>query len=162
MWNWNDARENEGHYARIFSIAASSGFKSGSDSSAFVSFALGECFVFTNVAFQAGDVMVESNPFAHAEFFYARAHLNDYPGGFVAKNSRRRNSAVLNFLYIRWANPTNGYLHQEFVRFYSWDGNGFDAKVVFTSVNQSAHCFRNQHAKKLHKDKKAESGKRVT
>jgi hypothetical protein len=92
------------------------------------------------VTFQAGDVVVESNAFARFKSTHPRAHLDNGAGRLVAENTRWRQSSVLDFFDIGWANPAGRDLNQQLVGAYSRDRQLLEAQVVPASVHNCLHC----------------------
>ena len=78
------------------------------------------------------------------------ADLNNRAGAFVAEDARRRDSTVLDFFDIGGANTADGDLDKQFVLAEARDGNGFEAEIVDTAIDDGAHGFGNgEHAGRL-------------
>src|SRR5690349_2614355 len=100
------------------------------------------------MAFQAWDVMMQAHPIAGMESANLRANPDDSPGSFVPKNSRRRNGAEVDFLYICRTNATRGDAHKQFGRSNPRHLHFLEAQVINPAVNHRAHLFGNFiHAK---------------
>jgi hypothetical protein len=77
-------------------------------------------------------------------------NLHDGAGGFVSKDPRRWHRAILNFFYVRWANPARGNFDEQLVPANARHGYSFDAQNIWASINDGAHGFRNfEHGKLL-------------
>ena len=84
-------------------------------------------------------MMVQRNAVADFEFRDTLARADNGPRSFVAKDSRRRNGAKMDFLDIRWANAAHRDFHQQFVGPDPRHRNGLHAQVVSTPINDRAH-----------------------
>ena len=137
--NFHDAGQDERHHADVFGIAAAGGFEAGGDAGAFVLGALGEGAVAAEMAFHAGNVMMQARRgrrFAKAA--HARADAHDGAGGFMAENARRGHGAVMDFFDVGRANAAGGDLDEQFAGADARDGNGFEAQIVRRRDKRSA------------------------
>jgi sterol desaturase/sphingolipid hydroxylase (fatty acid hydroxylase superfamily) len=151
--DFHDAAQDEGHHADVFGKAAAGGFEASRDAGALVLRALGEGAVAAVMAIHARDVVMESDAIAEVENrgsgvggrggalkrAATAADLHDGTGGFVAEDTRGRDGAVLDFLYISWADTAGGDFDEEFVAANARDGDSFGAEVVGAVVNGGAH-----------------------
>jgi hypothetical protein len=141
--DFHDAGQDEGHDADVFGIAAASRFKAGGDAGAFVRRALGKCVMAAVMAIQARHVMVQGNAVANlpAEFRDAGSEPGNNAGGFVSKNARGRDSAVLDFFDVGGADAAGGDADEKFERTDAGNRNGFEAEVVHAAIDDGAHGF---------------------
>jgi hypothetical protein len=96
------------------------------------------------VAFEAGHMVVQSDPLSQSESTHARSQANNRARGFVAENARRRHSAIVYLLDVRRANAADSDLHEQFLRADTRDGKSLDAQIVGAAVNNGAHGLGNR------------------
>jgi len=137
--DFDDAREDEGHDADEFGIAAAGWLETGGDAGGFVKGALGEIVMAAIVAMTAGDVVVDGNAVADAELGEAAADLDDDAGGFVAKDAGGRDGAVVDFFDVGGADAADGDAEEEFAGLDFGDGNSFEAEIVGAAIDDGAH-----------------------
>jgi hypothetical protein len=142
VWDFYDARKDEGHDADVSGVTAAGGFEAGSDACAFVLFALGEGVMAASMALKAGDVVMERDAVADFEFSYFGADANDGSGGFVAEDARGRNGAVMDFFDVGRTDATDGDFDEEFARADFGDGQSLNAEVIRAAIDDRLHGFR--------------------
>jgi hypothetical protein len=106
--------------------------------------ALGEGAVAAEMAFEAGDMMVKGHAITDVEWdrpdsAARRSHLDDDAGGFVSKNARRPDFAVLDFLDVGGADAADGDFDEEFAGLNGGHGDGFEPEVVGAAIDNGAH-----------------------
>ena len=83
---------------------------------------------------------------------FSATDFDDDAGGFVPKNTRGRDEAVMNFFDVGGTHSTDGDFYQEFIWADGRDRNGFEAKVIGAAIDDGAHGFRNiEHRKDLNR-----------
>jgi hypothetical protein len=91
------------------------------------------------MTFQARHVVMQANPIANFKAAHFPARTHNGPGGFMPKNPWWWDSAVMNLLDVRGADPTSGDLYQQLIRanFRNW--HPFDSNVINPAVNRCLH-----------------------
>ena len=85
--------------------------------------------------------------------FGAGSDPDDGAGGFVAVDARGRDGAVPDFFDVGGADAADGDLDEQFVPADARDGDGLEAEVVHTAIDDGAHGFGDdEHAETLATD----------
>src|SRR5262249_43911129 len=61
----------------------------------------------------------------------------------VTEHPRRRNSAVLYLLNVRWTDAANSHFHEQFIGLDLGNRKRLDSQIVWSVINDRAHLFRN-------------------
>ena len=138
------ARQDEGHDADVFGIAAARRLEARRDAGALVLGALREGVVPAGMTLQARHVMMQRHALADLELPDARADADDGAGGFVAEDARRRHGAVLDLLDVGRADAADGHPDEQFVRPDARHGHGFEPQIVRPAIHHRLHGLRNQ------------------
>jgi ATP-dependent DNA ligase len=104
---------------------------------------LSEGLVAAKMAIQARDMVVQGDAVADAKASYPRPHFDDCAGGFVSKNARRRDSAVMDLFDVGRADAASGDFDQQFAGLDLRDRQGFQAKVIRAAIDNGGHGVRN-------------------
>src|SRR5579859_440957 len=129
------------HGFHIFGEAAAIGREAGGEAGGLVLLALRERAALAVKTSAAGDVMKTHHAIAGFEFLHARADGDDGTGKFVAKDLRRLNVPLENFLNVRAANAARGDFDEELAFADFRDGDLFDADDSLFAVNAGTHGF---------------------
>ena len=138
--NSHHTGEDKGHHPHVFRIPAAGRLESRGDSGAFVLLALGECAMAAGMAFEARHMVVQRDPVADFELPGPCARADDSAGGFVAKDARRRDCAILNLLDVGRADAADGHFNQQLIRTDARHRHRLEAQIVCPAINHRAHC----------------------
>src|SRR5581483_517963 len=91
------------------------------------------------IAISARNVVEDHNSVASREILHSNACFDDYSGGFMAKNARRRVRTCVDFLQICAANTTGMNANQNLAGANLRNGHSLDTHIVYAAIDGSLH-----------------------
>jgi hypothetical protein len=137
--DFDDAGEDPWHDTHIFGVAAACGFEASGNAGTFVLGALGEGSMGASMAFETRHMMMQGDAIADLKSADTNAAANDYACGFVSKNARRWDCAILDLFDVGGADAADGDLDQQLLGADARDRNDFEAEIVWAAIDDRAH-----------------------
>ena len=133
------AGQDKGHDPHVFGIAAARRLEARRNARALILGALCEGVVPAGMTLQARHMMMQRHALADSELPDARANADDGAGGFVAKDTGRRHSAVMDLLDVSWADAASGDADEQFARPDARHGHGFEPEIIRPAIHDGLH-----------------------